>query len=421
VKSFLMCVAAVIFVCSLSYGQAQENILYSFGGYANQDGGQPRGKLVFDSAGNLYGITTRGGVNGYGTVFELTPNIDGGWTESILYNFCSQSSDYQCLDGAYPEAGLLIDSAGNLYGTSSQGGGACPQGTVGCGEVFELSPPLQPGDSWTYFAIYKFCSIQQDGTCIDGASPFGKLIFDAAGNLYGTGSSGGSGHNGGGVVFELSASANGWTESVLYNFCSISQGEYCLDGASPEAGVSFDKLGNIYGTTYYGGSSKYIGSGVVYKLAHGASGWTETVLATFLDGPHGGNPMGEVNFDAAGNIYSTTSFGGKFHSYGTVFRIDSNTNKMLSFSFNNTDGGAPEAGVSIDEKNGVIYGTASIGGEYAGGVLYKIVGQTETALYNFAENSEPDGALITDKAGNLYGVTEQGGDYQQGTVYEIVR
>jgi uncharacterized repeat protein (TIGR03803 family) len=410
-----MYVAAVISVCSFSCGQAQENVLYSFGGYANQDGGQPRGKLVFDSAGNLYGITTEGGVNGYGTVFELSPSGGGSWTETILYNFCSRSLNYFCLDGANPEAGLVLDSTGNLYGTASTGG------ALNGGAVFEVSPPAQSGGPWAYSIIYNFCSVISSGYCLDGEDPYNsKLIFDSLGNLYGTTAGGGAAHNNSGVVFELSPSAGGWTESVLYNFCSISQGEYCLDGATPEAGVSFDKSGNIYGTTYYGGSGKYIGSGVVYKLAHGASGWTETVLATFLDGPHGGNPMGEVNFDAAGNLYSTTSVGGEFHSYGTVFRIDPSTSKMLSFSFNNTDGGAPEAGVSIDEENGVIYGTASTGGEYGGGVLYKIVGQTETVLYNFAENSEPDGAVITDKAGNLYGVTEQGGDSQQGTVYEVV-
>jgi uncharacterized repeat protein (TIGR03803 family) len=414
----LLILPALLSVFAL--GQAQENVLWSFGGYSNQDGGEPVGKLVFDNAGNLYGTTTRGGLNGYGSVFELSPNIDGSWKESSLYNFCSQSSDYQCLDGAYPEAGLVIDSAGNLYGTSSQGGGICPRGTLGCGEVFELSPPAQLGDAWTYSALYKFCSVQQNGTCLDGAVPYSKLTFDAEGNLYGTATNGGSTYNAGGVVFELSPSQGAWTESVLYNFCSVGKGEHCLDGYDPIAGVSFDKSGNIYGTTFYGGSSKYSGSGVVYKLLRGANGWTETVLATFLNGPLGGNPMGEVNFDAAGNLYSTTSFGGDYHSYGTVFRIDPSTNKILALSFNNTDGGTPLAGVSIDEKTGAIYGTASTGGEYGGGVLYKISGRTETVIYNFGGLAEPDGALITDRAGNFYGVTKQGGNDQEGTVYEII-
>jgi len=410
-----MFAATLILACSISEGQAQVNVLYSFGGYANHDGSQPQGKLVFDNAGNLYGTTVRGGLNGYGTVFELSPSTDGGWTESILYNFCSQYSDYQCFDGAYPEAGLVIDSAGNLYGTSSQGGGICPRGTLGCGEVFELSPPAQLGDDWTYSALYKFCSVQQNGTCLDGAVPYSKLTFDAEGNLYGTATNGGSTYNAGGVVFELSPSQGAWVESVLYNFCSVGEGEHCLDGYDPVAGVSFDNSGDIYGTTYYGGSSKYIGDGVVYKLTHGSNGWTETVLASFLNGPKGGYLMGEVNFDAAGNLYSTANLGGKF-GYGTAFRIDPSTNKMLTFSFDNTDGAYPTSGVLIDPKNGAIYGTAS--GGLLDGAVYKIVGQTETVLADVG--GDPESALIVDKAGNLYGTTTKGGNDQQGTVYEII-
>jgi uncharacterized repeat protein (TIGR03803 family) len=391
------------------------NVLYSFGGYANQDGGQPQGKLIFDNAGNLYGTTVKGGANGYGTVFELSPDIGGNWSESVLYNFCSQESDYFCLDGSTPESGLVFDSAGNLYGTTSFGGALSACGTQGCGTVFELSPPAQSGGTWTYSIIYNFCTVGGNGSCLDGEGPYGRLTFDPSGNLYGTTTGGGTASAAGGVVFELSPGPNGWTETVLHSFCSSGKFPHCLDGDEPVAGVSFDKSGNLYGTTTTGGSSKYPGGGVVYKLSNTGNGWAETVVASFLGGRLGGFLMGEVNFDPQGNLYSTANLGGQFQ-FGTAFRIDPSTKKILTFSFNNTDGAYPAAGVLIDPKTDALYGTVS--GGPAGGAVYKIVGGTESIVSNVG--GAPESALITDKAGNLYGTTTAGGDYEQGTVYEII-
>ncbi|MGB7586722.1 MAG: choice-of-anchor tandem repeat GloVer-containing protein, partial [Terriglobales bacterium] len=191
-------------------GQAQLSTIYSFSG--SPDGASPVDKLVFDKAGNLYGTTESGGANGWGSVFELSPNGDGTWTESTIYSFCQQAN---CSDGSNPLDALILDAVGNLYGTTSTGGGSkCPPGGDGCGTVFELSPPLLPGGAWTESVLYDFCQIPGDENCMDGAKPSGKLIFDATGNLYGTASSGA-----GGVLFELLPGLDGWTESVLYTFC----------------------------------------------------------------------------------------------------------------------------------------------------------------------------------------------------------
>ncbi len=359
----LLCAAVIVLASSFVFGQ-QYKVLYSFTGAQIGDGAYPVSNLVFDRSGNLYGTTWFGGSDatgcgtylGCGTVFKLSPNPDGTWTETVLYNFCGDVVNSQCLDGLGPEAGLIFDAKGNLYGTTNGGG------TYGLGTVFELSPPSPPGGAWTEAVLYSFCPNNGNYNCLDGAVPLSQLTLDAAGNLYGTTSTGGTGGTSGGccyggTVFELSPGPSGWTETVLYNFCAAGHDNICPDGVAPQAGVTFDKLGNLYGTTELGGSSQSRGGGTVFKLSPGSSGWTETVLkAGSIFGS--GAPLGTVSFDPLGSLYTTFSAGGE-HDAGGMFRLTSRGG-TTGFSFNYADGEAPTAGVLIDVKHAALYGTTEI-------------------------------------------------------------
>jgi uncharacterized repeat protein (TIGR03803 family) len=263
----------------------------------------PEGNLILDAAGNLYGTTYNGGGHGLGTVFKLKPNPDGlYWRVSILHSFTGT-------DGANPY-GVIFDASGNLYGTT-YGGGA-----YGGGTVFELSPTAS-GD-WTEKILYNF---QFGYLCTTGCEPNG-IIFDASGNLYGTTYSGGTGAVSGwaGTVFELSPTASGdWTEKILVNFSGS-------DGSLPMAGLIFDASGNLYSTTFAGGEVPCVvagfgnGCGTVFKLSPDPDGkWTESVLARFLDMP-GVRPYAGLVFDKAGNLYGTTAGDGE-KTFGSVFEI----------------------------------------------------------------------------------------------------
>jgi uncharacterized repeat protein (TIGR03803 family) len=327
-------------------------------GFNDEDGYGPFAGLIFDAAGNLYGTTTSGGAFNQGTVFELTPTAGGGWTEQVLYSFCSQTN---CTDGAYPLAGLIFDAAGNLYG-ATYNGGIYPCGAYGCGTVFELSPTA--GGGWTETVLHSF------GNGTDGAFPYAGLIFDAAGNLYGTTTGGGTYR--GGTVFQLTPTAGGgWAEQVLYSFCSQTN---CTDGGGP-GGLIFDAAGNLYGTT--GGGGAY-GGGTVFELSPTAGGgWTEKVLHSF-NGTDGTGPSAVI-FDAAGNLYGTTEYGGAYGGNlgdGTVFELTPTagggwTEKVLHSFGNGTDGAWPLAGLIIDAA-GNLYGMTWIGGDYGGGTVFAL-------------------------------------------------
>jgi uncharacterized repeat protein (TIGR03803 family) len=296
-----------VFELSPNGGGWTETILYRFSG--GSDGIYPNGSLVFDAAGDLFGTTNQGGAYGYGTVFELSPQHGGGWTEKVLYSFGYGP------DGQNPAAGLVMDRAGNLYGTTALGGiyYNCYQG-VSCGTVFELSP--QPGGNWTETVLHSF------GNGTDGQYPLAGLIVDSSGNLFGTTESGGPYNNcpygfspSCGTVFELSPTpGGGWTEAVIHSFGNGT------DGQVPEAGLTFDTAGNLYGTTQYGGT--YLYGGTVFELSpNDAGGWTEAVLHSFGNAPDGMFPYyGGVVLDAAGNVYGTTASGGDYYT-GIVFKI----------------------------------------------------------------------------------------------------
>jgi uncharacterized repeat protein (TIGR03803 family) len=258
-------------------GRWTESVLHRFNG---NDGSIPVAGLIFDATGNLYGTTYAGGANSQGTVFKLTANADGSWTESVLHSFNGS-------DGAYPYAGLIFDAAGSLYGTAYEGGSGTGCSTNGCGTIFKLTPNAD--GRWTESVLHSFNNT-------DGATPEAGLIFDAAGNLYGT--TDGAGAHGYGAVFKLTPSANGsWTESVLHSF----EGN---GGEQPWAGLIFDAAGNLYGTTYGGGASF---AGTVFKLTPNADGrWTESVLHSFEGKPATTPGLGSLVFGSAGALYGTT-------------------------------------------------------------------------------------------------------------------
>jgi uncharacterized repeat protein (TIGR03803 family) len=420
-KAFL-CAMVVTLGFGVALGQAQYKVLYNFGSVPN-DGLFGIYSLVADAAGNLYGLTLEGGTMNGGTVFELSPTSGGSWIETTLYNFCP--NNLTCPDGSSP-GGLAIDSKGNLYGTTFFGGqSSCPVNgsALGCGVVFELSPPTPQGGSWTYVVLYNFCSVLSGGACEDGTYPVGAPIFDKSGNLYGA-TEGGGPSNGGGVVFELLPTSGGWTETVLYGFCSIYQNGYCLDGDVPYWGPTFDKSGNLYGTTAGGGNPTSYSGGTIYRLSPASGSWTETVLyAAPPARMQGINDLGPVSIDPTGNLYTTlTSEYGQTSGNGAVGSL-SPDGKVRAFFFDGMDGRGAWTGVLVDSKRHVLYGTTGVWPYFTGNVFQLDSLGHETVLYSFC--SQPDcadgynpGGLLEDKLGNLYGITLYGGN--QGEGYGVV-
>jgi uncharacterized repeat protein (TIGR03803 family) len=394
-----------------SDGSGSENALYNFAG--GTDPKFPYAGLVLDKAGNLYGTTQLGGANSQGTVFEVTHNSDGSWTENVLYNFTGSA------DGGQPSAGLIFDASGNLYGTTNFGGSAnC---NLGCGTVFELAPG---SGGWTETVLYTFTG----GS--DGREPYARLLSDAAGNLYGTTLLGGTVSSvctsGCGTVFKLTRTSSGWTENALYSFAGGT------DGASPYDGLAFDSVGNLYGTAYSGGAS---GSGVIFKLSPGSSGWTESVVHAFRGGYDGKYSYGDVVLDSAGNLYGT-SFQGGGKGYGVVFQLVPNSKgawqEKVLHSFGNAPSANPVAGLVMDPA-GNLYGTTLAGGQQTScgatcGTLFKLspaaTGKwTYKVIHIFGQGTDgyhPSGDLILDPSGNLYGTTQAGGAQGSGLVFEIM-
>ena len=306
-----------------------ETVLDTFTG--GTDGGSPFAGLIRDAKGNLYGTTSTGG-NGIlpaGTVFKL----DNTGQLTVLHSFCSSAN---CADGNTPNAGV-IPYAGSLYGTTLGGGEFCVE-SGGCGVVFKVDP------TGAETVLYSFAG------GADGAAPYGSLIRDGAGNLYGTTSGGGA--NGVGTVFKLSLAG---AETVLYAFTGGA------DGATPFAGLIRDEAGNLYGTTSAGGLS---GQGTVFKVNPAGK---ETALYSFSGGKDGGYPEASLVQDAQGNLYGTTFFGGLasspcFSFCGVVFKVDTTRRETVLYSFTGgADGLNPVAGL-MPGKAGELYGTTAYGG-----------------------------------------------------------
>jgi len=334
-------------------------------------------------------------------------------TETVLYSFGSQSGD-----GLLPQASLIMDKKGNLYGTTVVGGtGNSPACNYpyagGCGTAFKLVPPGKKRSVWTETVLYSFGSQYEN----DGVYPVAGLILDAEGNLYGT-TSGGAGAYGDGTVFKLTP--NG-TETVLHAFTGEPD-----DGSTPMAQLIMDAQGNFYGTTNGGGPCE---RGTVFELT--LSG-TETLLYCFgTQSGDGSYPWAGVIMDKKGNLYGTTYAAGA-DNYGTVFKLTpAGTETVLhSFPSQSGDGSYLKAGLVRDNK-GNLYGTTWIGGAYGGGTVFKLSPSkkgawTETVLYSFCsqlnctDGNGPYAGLIMDKEGNLYGTTNGGGANPYcGTVFEL--
>jgi len=401
-------VVALLSMCSFSSAQ-QETILLdltlNFG-----VGGDPQANLLRDAKGNLYGTTSFGGLKGGGTVFELQRGPNGTWTRKVLYPF-----KVGIYDGQRPQGGVIFDAAGNLYGTTFWGG------LYNQGEVFELIP--QATGYWKEKVLHSF-----GGTTQDGQNPNAGVIFDSLGNLYGTAMNGG-GH-GVGIVYELMPQSNGtWKEKILHTF-NIDG----TDGYVPLAGVVMDGRGNLYGDTNGGGT---LVGGTVFELSPTAQGpWRETILHNFsFNGADGSYPYGVPVFDRSGNLYGVTNAGGLEGSYGAgiVFELSpagkGSWTEAILHNFNDStgDGVAPSAGMIFDHR-GNLYGVTQAGGTYNLGTVFELSpatggGWSEAVLYNFGSVSDdgiaPLASLIFDPAGNLYGTTDEGGTTGYGTVYEI--
>ena len=354
-----------------------ETILHSFN--ASGDGAYPEAGVVLDKKGNLYGTTSFGGAYGYGTVFKVTPS----GAETILHTFGGGG------DGAYPEAGVVLDKKRNLYGTTSFGGGS------GYGTVFKVTP------SGAETILYGFGASGQEGI------PYGGVILDKLGNLYGTTTYGGTYDLG--TVFELTPSG---TETILYSFGGTSR-----DGYYPQASLVLDKKGNLYGTTLAGGTYY---EGTVFKLT--PSG-TETVLYSFGSvNEDGYYPQAALTLGKKGNLYGTTPEGGAYDA-GTVFEVTPSGTETILHSFGASgDGVNPYGSLALDTQ-GNLYSTTAFGGAYGSGTVFEVTPSgTETVLYSFGANGDganPYSGLILNKLGNLYGTTQLGGANNQGTVFQV--
>jgi uncharacterized repeat protein (TIGR03803 family) len=446
---FCICVAIALFP-STAFAQWNEQVLYSFQG--GTDGLGPVGRIVLDKQGNLYGATANGasatcpGVGSCGTVYELSPPGKNGdpWKETILHVF----KGLQFGDGAIPEGGLVMDAAGNLYGTTAYDGtGQCKLGgLVGCGTVYEMSPPPQPGGAWTETVLYSF----QGGN--DGYFPWGDLVFDKSGNLYGaTSFGGGKGTNCGdpiypncGTIFELSPpqqKGGAWTEKVLYSFQGLEPWSVQGDGSEPNGGLALDEAGNIYGTTNLGGTSASAacnpsGCGTVLELtAPSVNGgaWTEKVLHRFLAQPSdGAGPNGNLLL-VNGSLYGTTRGGGS-HQAGVVYELEPGDNGNWTETFvhifsDGSDGAGPSS--LIQGLGGTFYGTAD-GSFSRGGIIFQLQPPLQeggvwnfVTEYNFSGANGYDPVELSAVKGRdeMYGSTMAGGtgpcDGGCGTVFGV--
>jgi uncharacterized repeat protein (TIGR03803 family) len=419
--NFLACGLAVALLTTGALAK-DFTTLHAFSG-GKKDGARPLSNVILDAAGNAYGTTNGGGKNcedqgvgGCGTVFKISPH----GTETVLYNFCSQTN---CADGSGPQAGLISDGSGNLYGTTYAGGSSSGGGTV-----FKLAP------GGTLTVLHAF------GGGADGCAPDDVLIADASGNVYGT--TIGDCDSDNGTVFEV---APGGTETVLHHFTGGS------DGTRPFASVLADASGNLYGTTYGGGNytdgsyCQFLGCGIVFKLSPDG---TETVLHTFCKQPScsdGGTPAAGLIADSNGNLYGTTTGGGKGcdkNGCGTIFKLTPMNNGYMetvlyTFTGKGSDGAYPGWGDLVMDAEGNLYGTTSVGGGKKGcsksldgcGTVFELAPDGSlTTLHSFSGRSDganPNkGLLLLD--GELYGTANLGANLDGkcaqngcGTVFKL--
>jgi len=399
-------VALIALLLTSSTSAQSYKVLYTFTG--GSDGNGPNSPLAMDAAGNLYGTTSTGGAYGWGTVFKLAQNSAGTWTESVLYSFTGGT------DGREPMQPVSLDAAGNIYGTTAYGGDVggvdCSVGPWYCGVIFKLAPNAD--GTWTESVLYSFDgnygwnasgvvldaagnlygTTDYGGECVyeltpnsdgswtfnvvfafdetNGLDPFSPLLtWDSAGNLYGTTAYGGRGTdcwNGTcGLVYELAPSGGGWDETIIHSFMGGN------DGATPFTGLVFDKAGNLYGTTYENGSGGY---GTVFRITSWGGKWKNQVIHAF-SGSDGQGPLGMMVFDRRGRLYGVTQYGGRYGN-GTVYQMVRNssgqwTEKTIHNFVGYKDGSGPTGGLSIDAA-GNLYGASGQNSSHGYGVIFEI-------------------------------------------------
>jgi len=395
-------IATIIIATPVAQAQTL-TVIHAFTG--GGDGDFPGPSLVMDRTGNLYGTTFFSGFNSGGGVFELVQR-GSGWVLNPLVNFSGT-------EGSYTN-NVIVGPDGNLYGTNPNGGGVGSCDYEGCGTVFELTPPVTRCGSavcpWSLTILYRFTGQA------DGGNPAG-VIFDQVGNLYGTTFYGGNmtgqcAPYGCGVVYKLSPSNGGWTETVLYAFNGGTN-----DGANPPEDVIFDSSGNLYSMTTFGGTE---GAGTVFKLTPSGSGWTESVLHNFGNGSDGKYPSSALILDGSGNFYGTTQGGGN-DGLGTVYSLSpsgSGWTEAVLYSFNGSYGDEyPQFGRLFLDAPGNLYGTTpGNDGSSPYGNVFQMTpsngGWSYSSLHSFTGGSDggtPYSTVVMDASGNLYGTAYQGG------------
>ena len=384
-------------------GAWTEAILYSFLG--GSDGAIPNyGSLAFGAGGVLYGTTESGGTANVGVVFGLAPPTTqgGAWTEAVLHTFTGGTTD-----GATPFASV-IGSAGILYGTTS-GGGA-----FGSGTVYSLTPPPEQGGVWTETVIYSFAGFT------DGASPFGGLVADSNGVLYGATTYGGAANDG--TVFSLTPGSGTWTKASLYSFGGGGDANW------PASALVLGTDGTLYGSAQAGGAS---GRGAIFSLAPPASqgaAWTESVLYSFTGLADGSTPYAGLALTSSGMLYGTTEFGGS-KGDGAVFSLTppigsgGSWTEATIYSFTGmNDGGFPLSSLSID-SSGALYGTTCCAGSGKNGTAFQFQGTTYTISgqvtlsgsgfsgVTVTLSGSQSGSTVTDSTGNYWFTVAGAGNY----------
>jgi uncharacterized repeat protein (TIGR03803 family) len=384
-KALTLALLSILLIAAKPALGQTETVLYSFAGVP--DGADPNSRLAYDGAGNFYGTTFYGGVAcpespyGCGTVFELSPNGNNGWNEKVLHDFTGGT------DGGYPYyAPVILDKKGNLYGTTTLGGATAGPGKNGSGVVYELS---RQGESWKETVLYNFCS---EPNCSDGVLPGGGLVMDSAGNLYGSVWYG---------IFELSPSAGGWTEQIIYTTTAV----------DPSAGLIMNASGDIFGV----GSSTTMGVPVFELTPNGSGGWNGTVIHKFPVVADYYTVAGTPALDKSGNLYGTID--NLNHSGGYVYKLSPEKNGkwtekvLLSLNGSKSERASP-TGVVLDTA-GNVYGATQT-------YVYELLAPTGVGKYQekILDAAAEANDMILDAAGNLYG-TASNGTHGYGDVFEI--
>jgi uncharacterized repeat protein (TIGR03803 family) len=413
--STLALALTLVLVATLAAQAQTFKVIHDFTGGA--DGANPYAGLARVGANSFYGTADFGGTAGQGVVFLLTPS-GSNWSLTPIYSFQGG------LDGAQPFSAITVGPDGALYGVTENGGGFGCNG-VGCGTVYSLHPSATICRTAKCAAWKETLLVQFQGGD-DGGDPYGALIFDQAGTIYGATQIGGTSQEcipqgiGCGTAYSLARNGNTWTKTVIWNF---GQG---LGGIEPFNGLVRDNSGNLYGTTFVGGQHQ---EGTVYQLTHGQSGWTENDLYSFQGANDGGLPYVGLIFDQAGNLYGAASDAGT-GAGGTVFEVThSGSNWIYNTLYGLTDPSGAECGpfgTLVMDAAGNLYGTTRCDGVNHAGSVFKLTKSgntwTYTSLHDFtggADGGNPYSSLVFDANGNIYGTASRGGVSNQGVVFEI--